>query len=695
MFSPSFFPFSSLSNADLFLNFHSPLNSLDVDHELRKALTDSLSDDIVESFEFKYYTPSQLDYLAAKYSSSIQLSIFHVNIRSLNANHNKLITFLLCLNFNFDILILSEIWSTNLSYFLNLLPNYDFFYDSPSARAGGVGIYVKKSLNATQTAKYNYSLPSHVVRNYESVWIEIGKGKNTIVVGGFYRHPNTSIKKFSEEFLFSLDKLKNVKYCYLFGDINICLSNYSNNANTTEFVDSILDAKFLPYVYLPTRFTNHSSSIIDHVYSNDLFVGKRGCKTGLILNDIADHCANFMLILEQHESTSIVSSPLPLQQFRNFSKRNTENFISYLSSSDWNHVYSCSDPNIALDHFVDTFTYYHDLCFPFTTTKIKTRPDKKWVSPILIKSINLKSKLYKKWIKSKKTCDESRYKNHAKILRKDLLAAEKQYYSQLFDTKVNNNKAIWRNINSLINYKQPKISAISYIVDNGVTIDQPYQMSTIFNNYFVDIGKSLNDSTSPKVGIAPFETYLGPPKSKSFYCSKVTLSELCDVINKLKPSRSCISDCISSSLLKACNIHIAHPLLFIINLSFDTGIFPDRLKTSKVTPIFKKGVKCNVSNYRPISVTNPLSKILERLMATRMINFIDKFKILYDFQFDFRKNYSTSIAVLDLVNMIQKETFEGNYVLGIFMDFQKAFDTVNFAILLKKTLPLWLQGPQP
>ena len=140
--------------------------------------------------------------------------------------------------------------------------------------------------------------------------------------------------------------------------------------------------------------------------------------------------------------------------------RNTKKFVSHLSSSDWNHVYSSTDPNIALNHFVDTFTYYHDLCFPLITSKVKTHPDKKWVSPILVRSINLKSKLYKKWIKTKKIGDENRYKNHAKVLRKDLLSAEKQYYSKLFDSKVNNSKAIWRNINSLIKYKQSKNSAI-------------------------------------------------------------------------------------------------------------------------------------------------------------------------------------------------------------------------------------------
>ena len=130
-------------------------------------------------------------------------------------------------------------------------------------------------------------------------------------------------------------------------------------------------------------------------------------------------------------------------------------------------------------------------------------------------------------------------------------------------------------------------------------------------------------------------------------------------------------------------------MLYICNLSFETGIFPDKLKISKVIPIYKAGSKNELSNYRPISLTNPIAKVIEKLLHIRMTNYLEKFNLLFDFQFGFRKNYSTSIAVLDVVNMIQNELFRGNYVLGVFMDLQKAFDTVNLSILLKQTGILW------
>src|SRR6267154_660882 len=171
---------------------------------------------------------------------------------------------------------------------------------------------------------------------------------------------------------------------------------------------------------------------------------------------------------------------------------------------------------------------------------------------------------------------------------------------------------------------------------------------------------------------------------KSFYCSEVTFNELINTVHNLRPSKSCVGNTMSATLLKNCIDHIALPLLYLCNLSFQQGIFPDQLKLSRVIPVFKKGSKLVMSNYRPISLTSPFGKLLEKLMHTRMMSYLDKFEVLYDYQFGFRKNYSTSFAVIDVVNMIHNELHEGNYVMCIFMDLQKAFDTINFQILLDK-----------
>ena len=98
------------------------------------------------------------------------------------------------------------------------------------------------------------------------------------------------------------------------------------------------------------------------------------------------------------------------------------------------------------------------------------------------------------------------------------------------------------------------------------------------------------------------------------------------------------------------------------------------------------------SNYRPISVLPLFSKILERIMYNRIINFINKHNILYKYQFGFRKNHSTNMALIILIDKILSAINNGNYVLGIFLDFTKAFDTVNYSILLQKLYKYGIRG---
>jgi hypothetical protein len=496
---------------------------------------------------------------------------------------------------------------------------------------------------------------------------------------------------FTEDFLYSLDKLHNIKYCYIYGDINLCLSKYSCHEGTRNFIDAVLDCKFLPYVFMPTRITPHSMSIIDHVYSNDLFVDSYNCKTGLLVNDIADHCANFMLLIDQ----TVKSSPaISTQKFRNFSKSNIIKFNQDLSSVDWRPIYSISNPTDALGYLLSQITVIHNTNFPFIVInkKQKNVNNKKWITSALIKSINTKCKLYKKWIKSKKISDQNKYKNYAKLLRKTLNLAEKKYYSELFDSKSSDYKTVWKNINSLLNSKQSNFSDIKGVISDGVLVDQPQLMADCFNTYFNKIGDLLCNNNRDGLTCVNFSSFLSAPRQNSFYCSNITLFELREIILKLKLSKTSVGNCISSSLLKDCIDCVAPPLLHIFNSSFVQGIFPDQLKLSRIIPVFKKGSKTDLSNYRPISITSPLAKILERLMHSRIIKFVEKYNILYDFQFGFRGGYSTSLALIDVINMIHSDTYANNYVLGIFMDLKKAFDSVNHDILIRKLEHYGIRG---
>ena len=113
---------------------------------------------------------------------------------------------------------------------------------------------------------------------------------------------------------------------------------------------------------------------------------------------------------------------------------------------------------------------------------------------------------------------------------------------------------------------------------------------------------------------------------------------------------------------------IAAPLTHICNLSFSQGVFPDKLKTAKILPIFKCDDSSLFSNYRPISILPCLSKVFEKLFYFRLSAFLEKFDILSHHQYGFRPHHSTTMAILEFVNNIY-EGFESNeYTIGIFLD---------------------------
>ena len=152
----------------------------------------------------------------------------------------------------------------------------------------------------------------------------------------------------------------------------------------------------------------------------------------------------------------------------------------------------------------------------------------------------------------------------------------------------------------------------------------------------------------------------------------------------LKPSVSCGLDNISSRLLKLCSPYISDSICDIINHVLETGIFPDDWKKAKVHPIFKSDERNIASNYRPISILPAISKIIERIMHSQLLEYFQAGNLLTESQFGFRPNHSTSTALISAVNLWLANMDAGKLNGSVFIDLKKAFDTVDHNILLRK-----------
>ena len=190
-----------------------------------------------------------------------------------------------------------------------------------------------------------------------------------------------------------------------------------------------------------------------------------------------------------------------------------------------------------------------------------------------------------------------------------------------------------------------------------------------------------------------FTKYLSNPLNHNFLFKSVDSNEIIFIIDSLENSKATGPHSIPTEILKLIRFNISYPLKEIINMSFATGVYPDKLKIAKVIPIFKnKGEQLLVSNYRPISLLSNVNKIFEKIVYSRLYSFLNLHNCIFELQFGFRAKHSTNHALLSITEMIREALDNSNFACGIFIDLQKAFDTVDHQILLKKLEHYGIRG---
>ena len=307
---------------------------------------------------------------------------------------------------------------------------------------------------------------------------------------------------------------------------------------------------------------------------------------------------------------------------------------------------------------------------------------KPWLNNTLRNACKKKNLLYKQYLVKKTEESLSKYKLYKNKLITILRSVEKDYYAQQLARYKGDIKSTWNVINSIIckqRKDQPKVSGFNL---NGKIIKDNKSIANEFNNYFINIGPNLANNITPPHN-RHFSDYMEKKVNKSIFLKPVTDNEILGLVNSFKNKYSCGYDGLNMYLIKQC-IRQIKPLTYICNLSLSSGIFPDKMKTGKILPIYKCNDPSNFSNYRPISLLPQFSKLLEKLYNKRLMQFLNVNNVIYNSQYGFRQNHSTELAVLEMVEKISDALDKKMFSVGLFIDLKKAFDTLNHNILIEK-----------
>ena len=188
------------------------------------------------------------------------------------------------------------------------------------------------------------------------------------------------------------------------------------------------------------------------------------------------------------------------------------------------------------------------------------------------------------------------------------------------------------------------------------------------NYFFVNVGPKLAGEIEEQREPDGLDERLIHMNQHSIFIGGVNEHEILKIMHKSKNKKSTDNTNLDMFIIKEIIETIITPFTYICNLSFQTSIFPNNMKTAKVIPIFKSGDKHQFNNYRPISLLSQFSKIIEKLFVERLDSFIEKHQLLSKHQYGFRANRSTSMACVELTESISTAINNKEYMVGVFID---------------------------
>ena len=611
----------------------------------------------------------------------------NLNINSLKAKRNELL------------LIIKEIEALGISIVTIQIQECFEMYDSIgipgfvfytatrlNSLRGGVCTFVNSKFNSSMIFKkvIDFNFESNIVK------IEM-PGRKFLQVANIYHPPSAEgvgQRDHFTNFLINLsdflDKIDITTPTIISGDFNLDLSN---TANREEYLEIWFKKGFLLNTYLASRIVDLSHfSFIDHCFTNSpQLIDKIDY---LVTESPSDHCV--ILTHYRHNSFNCMNfDSNKTEEYQDFSQQSINKFKNKLDQISWCDVTRSTCTQEAFNLFYKKFYDVFDKHFVLKRRnkgRTKCKIDDFYTDTLLKHRKKVKS-LYRQSIidPSKK----GRYRRYNNAYNRLVIHTKAVYVKNLIRSNHNNPRKLWQVISNLWKPSKTCNDRVKCLQDDqGRIFSDDENICQIFNTYFTNFTNPLVASL-PMVPGANFKDYLGEPCVQRFYLSNTNRQELSKTLDNFNPKKSKDINGLSMFVCKQIKDNILDVLVYLFNLSFTNGYVPCQFKTSRTVPIPKKGDITLPSNYRGISLIETISKIIEKLMHTRLYNYFTYNNLFYHRQYGFRRKTGTDHCLIDIINLISENMATSNVSSVLSLDVMKAFDVVDWQILFHK---LWHYG---
>lgn len=574
-----------------------------------------------------------------------------------------------------DIVMLSETHVTeNIEGFELNLDGYNIFNcESNSKHTGGVLICVRNEL------QYEIKCKLKVDMQFWLLSVNVWLGGEKWLVTTIYRSPSSSVGEFKVFFTQWCNEYlnENEGRILLTGDFNVDL--LKTDGASRMMMKFISDQGLKQIVDKPTRITENSKTLIDYVILDldnmDVSVNLDPVKK------VSDH-ETICIKIQVRETPKAIKKSIKLLKY------NRSVFNELLQSVNFEDMFANSDINSVSLEFkeklikcVDSLTY----CKVINSNN-GINGSNRWFDSTLARMKLERDISYRRASFYGDNCHWLEYKMKRNTYKNALVKSKDTYIKQQIESKSGDQKGMWKVIKDLLLARDNSNSFTKLNINNEM-ITNSEEIAERLNRYFVQSIEEINASI-PQI---PFIISSGcAPNIFSFrYCNE---NSLLNTIQKLNKKKDC--DGINTEMIHQ-SLEIIGPILMhIINLSLTTGIFPCHWKESIIIPIEKVKMTIKCEEIRPINMLPVYEKVLEKFVADQLQSYVESNKILMEEQSGFRQGHSCETALNGILYEWKKEIDSGNSIIAVFLDFKRAFETLDISILLEKLQIYGIEGKE-